>query len=544
MPAPGDQHNATGKQAQNPFESTTPQVSSYTAQEIATLQSRLEKQLGPEYISSRTGPSNQKVHYLAAEKSIQLANEVFGFNGWSSQIMEVVVDFVDEHPQTLKVSLGLSVVVRVTLRDGTFHEDIGYGHMENAKGKAAAFEKAKKEGTTDGLKRALKNFGNVLGNCLYDKDYVKNVTKMKVGSSKFEPERLHRHATFAVPPRREPDVKPSLVVEEKAQVMAGNISLLSEDTLDDEFGDFDEADFSVADPDSHPDEVVIPEPVVAASHHFNGARNGVAGSNAVKANQNRPQVNPPQSRPAPGRPAGPPNNNPPQPQTPNSGFQRSNSGAAQYPRPQPDGNAQSRPMPPPNPIAGRVLNQPSRNGPPSAPVSPAHHNKPSSNESDNTSLPPQGQGFFSARAAQMLPEGNTVEGAPPSVIPAHLPSFNPHAESPSIRKTPGVDHKSSKPLTRDLKHVPGSSQAVTAPGAGAAGGPGPRPNIMNPQFDNARRIGAPGSPSPMNNNRNSYKPPTMAKRPVDSRAPLLDLPPNGALGSDVGGDLKRQRLNG
>ncbi|KAK0106917.1 DNA repair protein rad52 [Cadophora gregata] len=544
MPAPGDQHNATGRAALNPFEPIIPQVSPYTAQEIATLQARLEKQLGPEYISSRTGPSNQKVHYLAAEKSIQLANEVFGFNGWSSQIMDIQVDFVDENPQTMKVSLGLSVIVRVTLRDGTFHEDIGYGHMENAKGKAAAFEKAKKEGTTDGLKRALKNFGNVLGNCLYDKDYVKAVTKMKVGSSKFEPDRLHRHATFAPQPKKEPEIKQ---MEEKPQAMVGNTSLISEDTLEDEYGDFDEADFSVADPDSHPDEVVVPEPPAAASHHFNGARNGNALPNSGIQNQSRPQVNHPQPRAPPGRPTGPaPQNSnlPPQPQTPNSRFTRTSSGAGQQYRPQPDANAQNRPMPPPNPIAGRVLNQPSRNGPPSAPASPARLNKPSSNDNDITSLPPQGQGFFSARAAQMLPEGTTTDGAPPPAIPAHLPVFNPHAESPSIRKTPGIDHKSSKPLTRDLKHVPGSSQAVAAaPGAGA-----PRPNIMNPQLDNTRRIGAPGSPSPMMNNRNSYKPPTIAnKRPVDSRAPLHDLPPNGAIagaGAEQGGDVKRQRMNG
>jgi DNA repair and recombination protein RAD52 len=57
-----------------------------------------------------------------------------------------------------------------------------------------------------------------------------------------------------------------------------------------------------------------------------------------------------------------------------------------------------------------------------------------------------------------------------------------------------------------------------------------------------RRIGAPNSPSPMAN-RNSYKPPS--KRPVDSRAPLVDLPANGTVGlADQGGDMKRQRLNG
>jgi DNA repair and recombination protein RAD52 len=59
-------------------------------------------------------------------------------------------------------------------------KDIGYGQIENCKGKAAAFEKAKKEGTTDALKRALRHFGNILGNCVYDKDYLAKVTKLKI----------------------------------------------------------------------------------------------------------------------------------------------------------------------------------------------------------------------------------------------------------------------------------------------------------------------------------------------------------------------------
>lgn len=69
-------------------------MSEYTAAEIATLQSRLDRQLGPEYISTRPGNGGGKVHYLAAEKAINLANEVFGFNGWSSEIREVQIDFV------------------------------------------------------------------------------------------------------------------------------------------------------------------------------------------------------------------------------------------------------------------------------------------------------------------------------------------------------------------------------------------------------------------------------------------------------------------
>ncbi|KAE8452994.1 hypothetical protein EG329_012181 [Mollisiaceae sp. DMI_Dod_QoI] len=541
MPAPGEQHlNSGGKPITNPFEEVKPRVSEYTAQEIATLQSRLEKQLGPEYISSRAGPSGQKVHYLAAEKCIQLANEVFGFNGWSSQIKEVQVDFVDEDPRTFKVNIGLSVVVRVTLRDGTYHEDIGYGHMENCKGKAAAFEKAKKEGTTDALKRALRNFGNVLGNCIYDKEYLKQVTKVKAQPTKWDVDRLHRHSDYA-PIKREPEPK---LIEDKPQNRVAGGSLSTEDTLDDEFGEFDEADFNVADPDAHPDEVVLTEPPMA-SHHFNGVRNGNT-TNGAAPNQNRPPVNRPQPMAAPGPPttAGNNTNLPPQPQTPSSGLTRSTSWAGPGPRL----NQETAPQPRPQNLqlnaatARRVLNQPSRTGPPSAPVSPVKQQQSSAGENDTTSMPPQGAGFFSARGVVALAEVPATEGPPPR-LPAHLPVFNPHAESPSIRKTPGVDHNSTKPLTRDLKHVPGSTQAT------AAGGPPARPNVINPQLDATRRIGAPGSPSPMAN-RGMYKPPL--KRSVDNggggangaRAPLVDLPANGAIGADAGGDVKRQRLYG
>lgn len=191
--SPGDQHQAWA----NPFEETKPRMAEWTAKEIATIASRLDKQLGPEYISSRAGPGGARVHYLTAEKVIGLANEVFGFNGWSSSIQNIQVDFADENPQSQRVSIGLSVIVRVTLRDGSYHEDVGYGSIENAKGKAMAFEKAKKEGTTDALKRTLRNFGNMLGNCIYDQDYVKQVTKIKAQTNKrFDPDNLHRHSEF------------------------------------------------------------------------------------------------------------------------------------------------------------------------------------------------------------------------------------------------------------------------------------------------------------------------------------------------------------
>lgn len=87
-------HDNRGVNTSNPFDARRPHVSEYTAVEIATLASRLEKQLGPEYISSRQGPGGSKVHYLSADKCINLANEVFGFNGWSSSVQSIQIDFV------------------------------------------------------------------------------------------------------------------------------------------------------------------------------------------------------------------------------------------------------------------------------------------------------------------------------------------------------------------------------------------------------------------------------------------------------------------
>ena len=86
--------NSTGNTSGNPFGEPQRRMNEYTAKEIATLQAQLDKKLGPEYISSRPGAAGQRVHYLSADKCINLANEVFGFNGWSSSIQQIQIDFV------------------------------------------------------------------------------------------------------------------------------------------------------------------------------------------------------------------------------------------------------------------------------------------------------------------------------------------------------------------------------------------------------------------------------------------------------------------
>jgi Rad52/22 family double-strand break repair protein len=93
---PGDQHLPENDQSglSNPFAPQTRSITKLSAQEIASLQAKLDKQLGPEYISDRPGAGGIKVHYLEAWKCINLANEIFGFNGWSSSIQNIAVDYV------------------------------------------------------------------------------------------------------------------------------------------------------------------------------------------------------------------------------------------------------------------------------------------------------------------------------------------------------------------------------------------------------------------------------------------------------------------
>lgn len=58
-------------------------LSEDSAAKINQLQFKLKQKLGPEYISTRPGGGGIKVAYIEGWKLIELANDVFGFNGES-----------------------------------------------------------------------------------------------------------------------------------------------------------------------------------------------------------------------------------------------------------------------------------------------------------------------------------------------------------------------------------------------------------------------------------------------------------------------------
>lgn len=73
----------------------SPRMGLETAARIAQLKAKLDQRLGPEYISQRPGPGGgPKLTYIEGWKVINVANEVFGFDGWASSITSLTVDFV------------------------------------------------------------------------------------------------------------------------------------------------------------------------------------------------------------------------------------------------------------------------------------------------------------------------------------------------------------------------------------------------------------------------------------------------------------------
>lgn len=105
-------------------------------------------------------------------------------------------------------------------------------------------------------------------------------------------------------------------------------------------------------------------------------------------------------------------------------------------------------------------------------------------------------GFFTARAAESVQNVSSIS--------VKAPAFNPHLESPSIRKTAGVDHTKTKPVGKEMV----ATSPVAIP-------PRSIVNYVNPQTDRARRVGMPLVAASPLQNRNSYKPPQI-KRPAET----------------------------
>jgi hypothetical protein len=411
---------------------------------------------------------------------------------------------------------------------------------------------------------------------------------MKVKPIKFEEGNLYRHANFAPPPapqddqtvvKQEPQrtpMRPNQVLRTRTEHLGDSFNAEFDDEFDGNLfdgvdvpeGHGDESSFETASAPLQP----VPK-AIEATRSVNGS-NGASSARTSPIRHTgpsrqappRPQATngvngqgvPPQQRPNQGPvrppPAGAMQR---QPQTPIQQNQpRPNHNRANMPPPMGDASSASRP-----PLQQNQQQVPQaqtfRPTPPEIQQAPVQSRPAPPVQGTTTPLanamPPNGRppvGFVTSRAAERLQNAD-------STTPInHLPTFNPHVESPvpKEKRTPGFDHKRSAPVKREQVGAPPAPPPAAEPATSRPTGPGAgRPsNFVNPHQDMNRRIGMPGAPnyamSP-SANRGAYKPPTFANGAAGvkrERPPLQDVSNQGANGGVSGGgegpDIKRQRV--
>ena len=131
--------------------------------------SALEQPLDPSLVSRRDGRGNRQYDYIEGHTVIDQANRIFGYGGWGYELCGDVslrrIEKVDVRTGEIKVNHAYSAPVRVSVVGAPPRTDIGFHVVtdDNPEG----HETAAKGAVTDGLKRALRSFGDRFGNGLY-----------------------------------------------------------------------------------------------------------------------------------------------------------------------------------------------------------------------------------------------------------------------------------------------------------------------------------------------------------------------------------------
>lgn len=134
---------------------------------------RLGGKLLKTQVSKRKGSGGMELDYIESWWAIEEANNVFGFDGWQTSIVDTQVVWSGERDTRNGPKPAVSVMATVRLQvdaggKPVVREDVGYGDaMDNDLGKA--HELAMKEAVSDAQKRCLRTFGNKFGNGLYAK---------------------------------------------------------------------------------------------------------------------------------------------------------------------------------------------------------------------------------------------------------------------------------------------------------------------------------------------------------------------------------------
>lgn len=136
-------------------------IPEWSLKKIGTLQSRLEILKTNKNSKTRFG-QNSSFYDFPSSVLLNLANDVFGFDGWSTEILEsnLLTESFDEVKSVH--SAKFSALIRVTLKDGTYSDAFGTGEATNLPHKYMCFSKGKKQAVTDGTKKAILGLHNIV----------------------------------------------------------------------------------------------------------------------------------------------------------------------------------------------------------------------------------------------------------------------------------------------------------------------------------------------------------------------------------------------
>ena len=129
----------------------------------------LARSLDPALISQRRGRGGKTFSYMEGHVAIAQANSVFSFGGWGYELAGDVtlreIETVDRGTGEVTRTLAYSAPVRVTVPGAPPRTDIGFHAVTDDT--PDGHETAIKGCVTDGMKRALRSFGDAFGNGLY-----------------------------------------------------------------------------------------------------------------------------------------------------------------------------------------------------------------------------------------------------------------------------------------------------------------------------------------------------------------------------------------
>lgn len=125
---------------------------------IGTFQYRLEELMRNRELRRK---KITLIGHIPTTVILQLANDVFGFNGWSLRIVDCAVVSEELNEEMDEYSMKQEATVEITLLDGTTSCAKGVGNCQKLPHKYMCMGNSKKMAITDGMRNAILNLTSI-----------------------------------------------------------------------------------------------------------------------------------------------------------------------------------------------------------------------------------------------------------------------------------------------------------------------------------------------------------------------------------------------